>query len=188
MRTIFYATTATALIAAAVACSDTTTPGDAGPGGQVCPTTVEAATKTSGGSEGANDTCHVDGYICVVGFPCGNFVQQVTCTCNGLSGKFACLLAADTDPNTNQIPDDTTDTSGLCNTLKDAGPPDTCPATTAAAVDAQGNGLPCHTSGEICTYATTCTSQPPPQDTCQCKANMSGNPGLAWSCDVNACP
>ena len=46
MRQIFYATTVTALIAAAVACSDNNTKGDAGPGAQVCPTTIAAATKT----------------------------------------------------------------------------------------------------------------------------------------------
>jgi hypothetical protein len=183
MRTIFYATTATALIAAAVACSDTTNPGDAGPGAQVCPTTIQAATSTASGNEGANDSCHVDAYVCVVGFSCGNFIQQGTCTCSAVTGKFSCVLSADTDPNTNQIPPDTTDTSGLCNSLKDAGPPDTCPTDKTTA-----DGVACHTSGEICTYSTTCTTQPPPQDTCQCKGNAAGDAGLSWQCDLNVCP
>ncbi len=184
MRTIFYATTAIALIATAVACSDNTTPGDAGPGAQVCPTTIEAATKTASGSEGSNDSCHVDRYICVVGFQCGNFTQQATCTCDITTSKFACVLHDGTS-----VPDDTTDSSGLCDALKPDSSSDTCPTSVATAVDAQGNGLPCHTSGEICTYATTCTSQPPPQDTCQCKGNQSGDAGgLSWSCDVTPCP
>ena len=178
MRTIFYAMSVTALIAAS-ACSDNKNTGDAGPGAQICPTTIQAATKTSGGNEGANDSCHVDGYICVVGFPCGNFVQQATCTCDGATKKFACALSSNGDA----VPDDTTDTTALCNALKPDANPDTCPTDKTKA-----DNTPCHTAGEICTYSTTCTTQPPPQDTCQCNANQSGDAGLSWQCDLNVCP
>ena len=179
MRTIFYATTATALIAAAVACSDNNTKGDAGPGAQVCPTTIEAATKTGSGSEGANDSCHVDRYICVVGFQCGNFTQQATCTCNGATSKFECVVAA----NNNPVPDDTTDTTALCASISKPQQPDPCPTDKTKAT-----GTACTNAGQVCTYSTTCTSQPPPQDVCQCKGNTSGNPGLSWSCELNQCP
>lgn len=182
MRTIFYATTAIALIAAAVACSDNNNKGDAGPGAQVCPTTIEAATKTASGSEGTNDSCHVDRYICVVGFQCGNFTQQATCTCTIPTGetalRFQCFLADGTE-----VQKDTTDSTGLCNQLKPDASSDPCPTDKTKA-----DGTPCNTSGEVCTYSTTCTTQPPPQDTCQCKGNISGNPGLSWACELNQCP
>ena len=178
MRTIFYATTVTALIAAIAACSDNTNKGDAGPGGQVCPTTIQEATKTSGGAEGTSDVCHVDQYICVVGFQCGNFTQQATCTCDITTKKFACKLSNGTD-----VPDDTTDSTTLCNSLKDAAAPDPCPTDKTKAT-----GTPCTNAGQVCTYSTTCTTSPPPQDICQCKGNTSGNPGLSWSCELNQCP
>jgi len=183
MRQIFYATTVTALIAAAVACSDNNPKGDAGPGQQVCPSTIQAATSTAAGSEGTNNSCHVDLYICVVGFQCNNFTQQATCTCDGTTGKFTCLLS-----NGDTVPDDTTDSSTVCTALADAGKPDTCPTTVKDAKDAQGNPVACTNAGQICPYATTCTTQPPPQDTCQCKGNISGSPGLVWECDVHQCP
>lgn len=185
MRQIFYATTVTALIAAAFACSDNKDTGDGGVKPQVCPTTIVAATSTAQGTEGANDSCHVDGYICVVGFQCGNFTQQATCTCDGNTSKFACVVAANNKP----VPDDTTDPTSLCNSISNPQPPDTCPATVAAAKDAQGNAIACKNAGQVCTYATTCTSSPPPQDVCQCKGNASGDAGgLSWQCDVHSCP
>ena len=175
MRQIFYATTVTALIAAAAACSDTPPSKDSGVATQLCPTTIADATRTSGGSEGTNDSCHVDRYICVVGFQCGNFTQQATCTCDGTSGKFACALF-----NGDPVPDDTTDPTTLCNALKPDGSIDTCPTDKKAA-----DTTPCNTSGEICPYASACTSSPPPQDTCQCSPNPNGNPGLSWQCDLH---
>jgi len=183
MRTIFYATTAIALISAA-ACSDNNPKGDAGLGTQVCPTTIQQASKTGEGSEGSNDKCHVDGYICVVGFQCTNFTQQATCTCNGNTSKFECVVAA----NNNPVPDDTTDVTPLCSSIANPVQPDTCPTSVATAHDAQGNPIACKNAGQVCTYATTCTTQPPPQDVCQCKGNTNGNPGLSWACDVHQCP
>ena len=185
MRTIFYATTVTALIAA-VACSDNTNKGDAGPGGQICPTTIQEAAKTSG-ADGTSRVCHQDLYICVVGFQCGNFTQQATCTCtippNETALRFQCLLS-----NGKEVDPDTTDTTNLCTSLADAGKPDTCPTSVAATKTDAGDPVACTNAGQVCTYKTTCTTSPPPQDVCQCKGNTSGNPGLSWQCDVNACP
>jgi hypothetical protein len=178
MRTIFYATTVTALIAAAVACSDNKTGGDAGPGPQLCPTTIQEATKTSGGTEGTNNTCHVDHYICVVGFQCGNFTQQGTCTCDGTTNKFSCALA-----NHTPVPDDTTDSTGLCQSINPDASAPACPTDKTKA-----DTTACSESGQLCVYSTTCTTQPPPQDTCECSPNPNGNPGLSWQCDLHACP
>jgi hypothetical protein len=182
MRTIFYATTVTALIAAIAACSDNTDKGDAGPGGQICPTTIQQATKTGGGAEGTSNMCHVDQYICVVGFQCGNFTQQATCTCTIPAGetalRFQCLLS-----NGQEVDPDTTDSTGLCKSINPDASADPCPTDKTKAEQ-----TPCSTAGEVCTYTTTCTSSPPPQDVCQCKGLTSGDPGLAWHCELNQCP
>jgi len=178
MPTIFYATTVTALIAAIAACSDTTDNGDAGPGQQICPTTIQEATKTSGGAEGTSNVCHVDNYICVVGFQCGNFTQQATCTCDITTKKFSCKLSNGTD-----VPDDTTDSNTLCSSIQPDASADPCPTDKKTAEQ-----TPCKTAGEVCTYSTTCTSQPPPQDVCQCKGVIAGDAGLAWHCELNQCP
>ncbi len=176
MRTIFYATTVTLLIAAA-ACSDNNTKTDAAVPGQLCPTTIVQATSTSGTAEGTSDKCHVDQYICVVGFQCGNFTQQATCTCDGTTGKFACVLS-----NGKPVADDTTDTSGLCNALDSGVAPDTCPTDKTKA-----DNTPCKNAGQQCYYSTTCTN-PPRTDVCQCIANQAGDAGLSWQCDINTCP
>src|SRR5678816_4395121 len=105
MRTFFIATTVTALIAAVVACSDNNPKGDGGASGQICPTTIQQATATSG-AEGVSRACHVDQYICVVGFLCGPYVQQATCTCtiptDETALRFQCLLSdgREVDPDT----------------------------------------------------------------------------------------
>ena len=48
----------------------------------VCPNFVSSAVA-------AGTTCTELGYVCGIGFQCGPFFQQATCTC-GTSGKFAC--------------------------------------------------------------------------------------------------
>jgi len=176
MRTIFYATTVTLLIAAA-ACSDNPPKPDAGPGGQLCPTTLVQATSTSNTTEGTSDKCHVDQYICVVGFQCNNFTQQATCTCDGTTSKFSCVLADGTP-----VPSDTTDTTTLCAAIKPP-PPDSCPTDKTTA-----DNTPCKNPGQQCYYSTTCTSQPPPTDVCQCQPNAAGDAGLSWQCDLHTCP
>ena len=181
MRTIFYATTVTALIAAIAACSDNTDKGDAGPGGQICPTTIQEATKTSGGAEGTSNVCHVDGYICVVGFQCGNFTQQATCTCDITTKKFGCTIFSNNQPQ--PVPDDTTDPTTLCSSINPDASAPACPTDKTKAEQ-----TPCTNAGQVCTYSTTCTSSPPPQDVCQCKGLTSGDPGLAWHCELNQCP
>ena len=177
MRTIFYATTVTALIAAIAACSDNNNPADSGPGTQVCPVTIQQATKTGGGTEGASNVCHVDGYICVVGFQCGNFTQQTTCTCDINTKAFACKIS-----NGDDVPADTTDSNTLCSSINPDASADPCPDKATA------EQTPCKTAGEVCTYTNACTSSPPPQDICQCKGLTSGDPGLAWHCELNQCP
>jgi hypothetical protein len=178
MRTIFYATSVTLFIAAA-ACSDNKTTGDAGPPPQLCPTTIVQATSAPTGAEGGEGTsnaCHVDQFVCVVGFQCGAFTQQATCTCNGT--KFACVLA---DHST--VPDGVTDPTTLCLPDKgDAGSPGSCPTDKTTA-----DGTPCTTAGQQCAYATTCVN-PPRTDVCQCQPKAQGDAGLAWQCDINSCP
>ena len=176
MRTIFYATTVTLLIAAA-ACSTNNPSNDAGPGGQLCPTTIVQATSTSATTEGTSDKCHVDQYICVVGFQCGNFTQQATCTCDGTAGKFSCVLA-----NGTPVAADTTDPTTLCLPAKEDGGANACPTDKTTAT-----GTACTNAGQQCYYSTTCTN-PPRTDVCQCMANQAGDAGLSWKCDINSCP
>jgi len=176
MRTIFYATTVIGLIAAA-ACSDNKNTTDAGPPGQLCPTTIIEATSSSG-AEGVSNKCHVDGYICVVGFQCGNFTQQSTCTCDAVKGTFSCVLFDGT-----AVDQPVTDPTTLCKSVTDGGVnPDTCPTDKTTAT-----GTACKNAGQQCYYSTTCTS-PPRTDVCQCMANGAGDAGLSWTCDLNVCP
>ncbi len=189
MPTLFRAILALAPIfsIATAACTSSNPPFDAGPGNQVCPSTIVEATASTNGDagEGLTNQCHVAGYICVIGFACGSFTQQAGCTCTlqpDKSYKFVCLKAADGTT----VPDGVTDPSTLCTPVDDAGTPDTCPTD-----DTTATGTPCHTSGEICYYkGATCTGvQVQPTDTCQCK-NAAGDAGqaiLAWSCEINAC-
>jgi hypothetical protein len=177
MRTIFYATSVTLLIAAA-ACSDNKSTTDAGPGGQLCPTTIVQATSTSGTAEGTSNKCHVDQYICVVGFQCGNFTQQATCTCDGTTGSFACVLSNGTAVQSD-VQDG--DIAGLCAKLTNP-TPEACPTDKTTATT-----TPCKNAGQQCYYSTTCTN-PPRTDVCQCVANQSGDAGLSWKCDLNSCP
>ncbi len=178
MRTIFYATSVTLLIAAA-ACSDNNPATDGGPTGQLCPTTIVQATNTTSTTEGTSSKCHVDQYICVVGFQCtNNFTQQATCTCNGTTGQFSCVLA-----NGTAVPDGVTDPTTLCLPAQpDGGNANTCPTDKTKA-----DGTSCSNAGQQCYYSTTCTN-PPRTDVCQCKGNVSGDAGLSWQCDINVCP
>ncbi len=176
MRTIFYATTVISLIAAA-ACSNSNPTADAGPGAQLCPTTIIEATSSTG-AEGVSNKCHLDGYICVVGFQCGNFTQQSTCTCDAAKGTFSCVLA-----NGTPVDQPVTDPSTLCLPAgPDGGPANPCPTDKTKA-----NGTSCSNAGQQCYYSTTCTN-PPRTDVCQCQPNTAGDAGLSWMCDINICP
>ena len=153
---------------------------DAGPGNQLCPTTIVEATSSPTGDagEGVTNKCHVDQYICVVGFQCGNFTQQSTCTCDGATGKFSCVLA-----NGNPVPDGVTDPTTLCLPAQpDGGNANSCPTDKTKA-----DNTPCSNAGQQCYYSTTCTS-PPRTDVCQCKGNVAGDAGLSWQCELNICP
>jgi hypothetical protein len=187
MHTLLRATTALASvlsIAVAVACSSTTTTTDAGPSPtQICPSTIVQAT-TSGGDagEGTNSSCHVDGYVCTIGFLCtDNFVQQADCTCTlQMDGthQFNCILTADKS----QVPPGVTDPTTLCVSTQGDSAPNPCPTDKTTA-----SGTVCTNPGEICYYLTQCSGSPPPVDTCQCVGNANGDAGLSWSCDLNTC-
>ncbi len=154
------------------ACSSDTTPADAGPGTQICPVTIEQATAAPDPKkDGTTSQCHVANYICVVGFQCGNFTQQATCTCDG--NAFGCVLA---DGSQVAVGSDTT---ALCQKIPPP-PTDPCPTDNKTA-----DGTPCKNSGQQCYYASTCTSSPPPTDVCQCKGNQLGDAGLSWACEFN---
>jgi hypothetical protein len=177
MRKLLAWFTVATAVGAAVACSSTATTMDAGPGPQVCPSTVVAATATGGDAgEGSNSSCHVDG-----------FFQQAKCTCQlpstgGTQRFFNCMLEADNS----QVPPNQTDTTMLCKSVAvngDAGV-DPCPTDKTMAT-----GTVCHNPGQLCDYTgVTCTGDKVPRtDTCQCNDNFSGDAGLSWMCDINAC-
>ena len=56
------------------ACSDNATDGDAVHGGQVCPTTIVQSDARAGQGRDEQQVCHVENYMCVVGYSCSNFV------------------------------------------------------------------------------------------------------------------
>lgn len=154
------------------ACTSDNPVADAGPGGQVCPVTIVQATAAAG-EDGVTSKCHATNYICVVGFQCGSFTQQATCTCDG--SAFSCVLADGT-----AVAADVTDPSSLCKPVNNPPPPDTCPTDKTTA-----QGTACKNAGQQCYYASSCTTSPPPTDVCQCKGNELGDAGLSWACDIN---
>ncbi len=173
------------MVSIALGCTSSNPAVDAGPGGEICPTTIIQAT-AAGDKEGTTSKCHVDGFNCVVGYQCGNFTQQAICTCtlqqDGTTHKFQCK----TEANGTDVPEGTQDSdiAGLCSaTAFDAGA-DPCPASATT-----GDDTPCKTPGKLCAYTgTTCTGDPvAPTDTCQCHGNANGDAGLSWKCEVNAC-
>jgi hypothetical protein len=155
----------------AVACSSPEGTPAPDSGTQLCPTTIAQAT-----ASGA--ACQVQNTICVVGFPCTPVYQQATCTCDTATG-WSCILS-----NGKKVDPDTTDTAPLCQQVGGTNP-EQCPATTAA-----GDGVSCHTSGQICYYSgLKCTGDVVAHiDTCQCVANPSGDAGLQWACETAVCP
>jgi hypothetical protein len=124
----------------------------------VCPSTVESA---------PGSACDVEGLICYPQYPCGIAPGQATCTCT--AGHFACVdqLGASLHPDGGA--------PGCPATL--ATP--TCPATMTLA-----NLTACSQAGQICTYASPCTSIPAYLD-CQCVplAQIDGGDYLGYHCD-----
>lgn len=156
-----------------LACSSDAPVADAGPGNQVCPSTIIQATAAAG-EDGVTSKCHVANYTCVVGFECTNtFFQQATCVCDG--NAFACTLASDGSA----VPPEVTDPTTLCKSI-DADSGDACPADKTKA-----DGTACKNQGQQCTYQSACTTQPAPLDVCQCKGNQTGDAGLSWACELN---
>ncbi|HSQ65138.1 MAG TPA: hypothetical protein VLM85_18080 [Polyangiaceae bacterium] len=155
----------------AVACSDNNNVPAQDAGKQECPTTIAQATAST-------TTCQVQNTICVVGFPCTPVYQQATCTCDTTAG-WSCILS-----NGKAVAPDTTDTAPLCQAVGGTNP-EQCPTTPAA-----GDGVACHTSGQICYYSgLKCTGDVVAHiDTCQCVANAAGDAGLSWACETTVCP
>jgi len=155
----------------AVACSDTTPMPAPDAAQAVCPTTITQATSS-------NTKCEVQNQICVVGFPCTPVYQQATCTCDTATG-WSCLLS-----NGKSVAQDTTDATSLCQATGGTNPPQ-CPASTTGT-----DGTACTSSGQICYYSgLKCTGDVIAHtDNCQCVANVSGDAGLSWACDIAVCP
>jgi hypothetical protein len=174
------------IVSIALACTSSNPAVDAGPGEEVCPTNIITATAHSqpDAGEGQSDVCHVPGYVCVVGFQCGNFTQQAACTCTLQSDStllFNCTLAANGMP----IPLGVTDSTTLCTSIdEDAG--QACPASDTTAM-----GTPCTEPGQQCFYkGTVCDGGEGVNgtDVCQCTGNFTGDAGLSWACDIGLCP
>ncbi len=174
MPTILRASLALPILSVLAACTSSNPTPDAGPGAQLCPVTIVEATAPAG-EEGVTSTCHVDNYVCAIGFACGSFIQQASCTCNGTA--FVCTLPGSSTPLTS-VSDPTT----LCQPVGGDGGSEPCPTDKTTA-----SGTACTNAGEQCFYSTTCTSSPPPTDVCQCIGNQI-DAGLSWSCDLNQCP
>ena len=184
----------------AVACSSTPTT-DGGPdGAAVCPTTLlQAVTVGGDGGEGTNNSCHIRGDVCPVAVTCGQFIQQASCTCDLPDGggplAYDCVLTANgtlvpADPAPWKGPNDPS--GSFCEPVL---PPNTdggggCLSSPAANVGLDGGPASCNAAGEICYYkGVICPADQVPQkiDTCQCNANVTGDAGLSWVCEVQSC-
>jgi len=171
------------------ACSSTTPTIPPEASTQVCPSTIEEATATPvDGGEGYTSACHVRGYVCPVSFGCTNgFRQQANCTCElpdaGGPLAFVCTLQVDNS----LVPPDTTDASTLCVATEITGDAsiNECPDKTMAYTSM----ISCTNPGQICYYTgVTCPGDVVPKtDNCECVANVNGDAGLYWSCDINNC-
>jgi hypothetical protein len=177
-------------IAVAFACSSPTPVMEAGTPGEVCPSNITQATTAGGdGGEGTNSSCHVQGYVCPISWPCSNSLglrQQALCTCTrqmDMSLSFDCVLAIDNSA----VPPNTTDTTSLCQSTETMGDAtvNQCPDKTMAST----MNLPCSNSGQVCDYiGVKCPGQQVgTTDTCQCVGNANGDAGLSWQCDINSC-
>ena len=190
---------ASAVSFAVVACSPSSPTPDASTGPEECPTTlIQAVTVGGDGGEGTNNSCHVQGYKCQVSYSCGGvFIQQAQCTCDVPDGggplAFGCILTANgsivpTDPSTWSVPGDAS--ASFCEPIQGEAGTSQCPTSTATAVGDAGQPLACGAPGEICYYdGVVCPADTVPQkvDTCQCNANVSGDAGLSWMCDIHSC-
>jgi len=173
MPTILRASLALTALPILAACTSSNPTYDAGPQPQLCPTTIEEATAAPG-AEGTTSACHMANFVCAVSFTCGSFIQQASCTCDGK--VFTCVLPG-TDAGLGPIDDG----GSLCQSTESDGSANTCPTDKTTA-----SGTPCTNAGQICVYQSSCTTSPPPQDTCQCIGDQV-DAGLSWSCDIN-CP
>lgn len=151
-----------ALISVTGACSSTTdasTSSGLAPK-PVCPTFVENAVDPA-------TKCTSEGYVCGIGYQCGVFQQQATCTCTG--GHYACV-APDGKGGTVDIPSGTVRADVSANFCI-AQPPsaEACP------MDVSSEGKQCQTAGKACYYANSLCKTVPLTDVCTCE----GVPGTA---------
>lgn len=177
------------LAAISAACSSTAAAPEPTPTPKpVCPNTVMAATdpKTS---------CEPEGYICGIGFPCGAYAQQATCTCtnkvwvcNDAANPPAQIMTGE-DPSTHCVPQGPgaekcpTDVASVATSMM---PPVDCTNSK------KYKDPPCCTNaGQACYYkGTLCASGAQLTDVCTCEGVGSfdgGTPYLSWVCNVATC-
>jgi hypothetical protein len=122
-------------------------------------------------TEAIGASCPKEGQVCGIGYPCGSFQQQATCTCGG--GKFACTDATGTDVAAGAQP--------ACVGPGQANDKE-CPSTEVAAA-----GKACKTSGLLCYYtgALCPENSVPTSDFCQCLGATGG--GLQFNCEPRPC-
>jgi hypothetical protein len=124
----------------------------------VCPSTVGQAVGAA---------CDVEGELCYPEYACGIAPALATCTCHG--GHFACVdqLKATLRPDA---------AAGGC--------PGPLPASACPASMTQANRTGCAQAGQICTYASPCSSIPDYLD-CQCVqlTQIDGGVYLGYACD-----
>ncbi len=171
-----------ALVSVSTACSSTSTnPSEQVTPKPTCPAFVHQAV--------AHTTmCTAEGYVCGIGYACGSFSQQATCTCT--HGGFACV-APDGKGGTIDIPADTPETevsASFC--ISQPNPVEACPMDVTAA-----QGKVCATAGKTCYYSgVNCPNfKDPLTDNCYCESSVQTlkdggtNIRLTWNCTVSAC-
>jgi hypothetical protein len=126
----------------------------------VCPNTVTAA---------AGAKCAYTGLVCSIGYLCGSFAQQATCTCNN-GRTFDCTDSTGQSVDPSGTPACTSNGGGHDNE---------CPASEALAINAS-----CKTAGLLCAYANNC---PPINnvgglDQCQCTGGRADG-GFVFVCE-----
>ncbi len=146
----------------------------------VCPAFVnQAVARTT--------KCTTEGYVCGIGYSCGAFQQQATCTCT--AGNYACV-APDAKGGTVDIPVDSSSADVSANfCIAQPTPTDTCP------MDITADGKQCQTAGKACYYsgANCPNSTNPLTDNCYCEGSVQAQKDgglvnrLTWNCTVNSC-
>ena len=180
VRFIAFGLGLSALVTVTAACSssDTTTATEQVVVKPTCPAFVDQAVN----SKSSMSKCNTEGYVCGIGYPCGSFQQQATCTCTG--GKYACVSA-----DGKEIQADTSSADVSANFCIPQPPsPEACPMDVTAA------GKQCQTAGKTCYYkGLTCSNGNQLTDNCYCEGSVQtlkdgGTVNrLTWNCTIDAC-